>query len=153
MNIDEKYLGFVKAVCLSDKKGCRKKQAESGTLVENAGFAGDAHADGSTHRQVSLLAIESIDKMRKMGLDVNPGDFAENLTTEGIDLLSLAIGERIGIGSSAVIEVTQHGKECHAPCAIYRQAGTCIMPSEGIFARVVRGGSVKNGDVIEKYSR
>lgn len=150
MDIDEKNIGVVKAVCLSDKKGCRKKDKASGNLVENLGFQGDAHSDGSTHRQVSLLAIESIEKMRGLGLDVNPGDFAENITTEGVDLLSLAIGERIGIGRSAVLEVTQHGKECHAPCAIYRQAGTCIMPSEGIFARVLKGGIVQNGDGIQR---
>jgi MOSC domain-containing protein YiiM len=97
---------------------------------------------------VSLLAIESIDKMRAMGLKVGPGSFAENLTTEGIDLLSLPIGTRISIGKDIVLEVTQIGKECHTPCAIYRQAGTCVMPTEGIFGKVIRGGIVKTSDEI-----
>jgi MOSC domain-containing protein YiiM len=116
--------------------------------VVDGGLVGDAHADCCTHRQVSLLAIESIDKMRAMGLKVGPGSFAENLTTEGINLVSLPIGTRISIGKDIVLEITQIGKECHTPCAIYRQAGTCVMPTEGIFGKVIRGGTVKTGDEI-----
>jgi MOSC domain-containing protein YiiM len=94
--------------------------------------------------------MESIRKMQAMGLDVGPGDFAENLTTEGVDLLALPIGSKIGIGSSVVLEISQHGKECHTPCAIYHQAGTCVMPTEGIFGRVITGGMVKVGDTIAR---
>jgi MOSC domain-containing protein YiiM len=98
---------------------------------------------------VSLLAVESIDKMRALGLDVNPGDFAENLTTEEIDLISLPVGSRISVGKQIVLEITQIGKECHTGCAIYRQVGKCIMPEEGVFARVIRGGPVRTGDQIK----
>jgi len=97
---------------------------------------------------VSLLAIESINKMRALGLKVGPGSFAENLTTEGIDLVSLQIGTKLSIGKELVLEVTQIGKECHTKCAIYRQAGTCVMPTEGIFGRVIHSGTVKTGDEI-----
>jgi len=137
------------AVCTSKSKGTRKKAIGEGILGENYGLVGDAHADCCTHRQVSLLARESIDKMRARGLTVGPGDFAENLTTEGIDLVSLPPGTRISIGEEVILEVTQIGKECHTPCAIYRQAGECVMPTEGIFARVVRGGVVKTEDPIQ----
>ncbi|MHB1414133.1 MAG: MOSC domain-containing protein [Chloroflexota bacterium] len=138
--------GRVVAVCTSAKKGVRKKNiGESELLVEN-GLAGDAHA-GNWHRQVSLLAMESIEKMRAKGLKVGPGDFAENLTTEGIDLISLPIGTRVRVGE-AQLEVTQLGKECHNRCAIYYQAGDCVMPREGIFGRVLAGGRVKVGDEI-----
>jgi MOSC domain-containing protein YiiM len=135
------------AVCKSEKKGTRKKVVVKCEVVDG-GLIGDAHADCCTHRQVSLLAMESIDKMRALGLKVGPGSFAENLTTEGIDLVSLPIGTRISIGDAVVLEVTQIGKECHTPCAIYRQAGTCVMPTEGIFGKVIRGGTVKTGDEI-----
>ena len=97
---------------------------------------------------MSLLAIESINKMRSLGFDVGPGDFAENLTTEGIDLISLPVGTRLSIGKESVIELSQIGKECHIGCAIYRQIGKCIMPKEGIFAKVIRGGSVETRDAI-----
>jgi MOSC domain-containing protein YiiM len=137
------------AVCKSDKKGTKKKDVGEGLLKTNFGLVGDAHADCCTHRQVSLLAVESIDKMRALGLDVNPGDFAENLTTEGIDLVSLPVGTRIAVGKQIVLEITQIGKECHAGCAIYRQVGKCIMPEEGVFARVIRGGPVRAGDQIK----
>lgn len=135
------------AVCTSEKKGTRKKVVGKCEVVDG-GLTGDAHADCATHRQVSLLAIESIDKMRAMGLKVGPGSFAENLTTEGIELVTLPIGTRLSIGKDVVLEVSQIGKECHTPCAIYRQAGTCVMPTEGIFGKVIRGGTVKNGDTI-----
>jgi len=135
------------AVCKSKKKGTRKEPVAKGVLKEDYGLVGDAHADCCTHRQVSLLATESIDKMRRSGFDVGPGDFAENLTTEGIDLLSLPVGTRISIGE-IVLEITQIGKDCHTGCAIYRQIGKCIMPKEGVFTRVIKGGLVNVGDTI-----
>jgi len=141
-------VGIIKAVCTSSKKGTRKKNIGEGLLIQEYGLQGDAHA-GPWHRQVSLLAIESIDKMRALGLNVGPGDFAENITTEGIDLVNLPIGTRLKIGEEAVGEVTQIGKECHTRCAIYYQAGDCVMPREGIFIRVLTGGMVKVGDIIE----
>ena len=135
------------AVCISVNKGERKTPVESVELRENHGIVGDAHA-GEWHRQVSLLAKESIDKMRGMGLDVDNGDFAENITTEGIDLPALPVGSRMTVGET-LLEVTQIGKECHTRCAIYHQAGDCVMPKEGIFAKVLRGGMVRPGDAIE----
>ncbi len=135
------------AVCISKNKGERKTPVESVELRENHGIVGDAHA-GEWHRQVSLLAKESIDKMRKLGLDVDCGDFAENITTEGIDLPGLPIGTRLTMGET-LLEVTQIGKECHTRCAIYHQAGDCVMPKEGIFVRVITGGVVRPGDAIE----
>ena len=140
--------GTVVGVCISSKKSVRKKNIGSGVLIENYGLEGDAHGDAETHRQVSLLAIESIKKMQDMGAKVGIGDFAENLATEGINLLSLPIGAQIKVGMEAILEITQHGKVCHTPCAIYYQAGMCIMPQEGIFARVLHGGPIKTGDEI-----
>ena len=136
------------AVCKSEEKGTRKEAVAEGLFKEGFGLVGDAHADSSTHRQVSLLAVESIDKMRGLGFDVGPGDFAENLITEGLEVASLPVGTRISIGKDILLEVTQIGKECHSGCAIYRQIGKCIMPKEGVFARVLRGGSVRVGDQI-----
>jgi len=138
----------VVAVCKSRKKGTRKEAVAEGFLKEDHGLVDDAHADCLTHRQVSLLAIESINKMRSLGFDLKPGDFAENITTEGIDLTPLPIGTRISIGDEVALEMTQIGKECHTACAIRRQVGKCIMPEEGIFARVIRGGPVRAGDTI-----
>ncbi len=137
------------AVCTSQKKGTKKKEVEEALLQVNFGIVGDAHADGGTHRQVSLLATESIDKMRKLGLEVKPGDFAENLTTEDIELVSLPIGSRMAIGDQIILEITQIGKECHNQCAIYQQVGKCVMPEEGVFARVIKGGAVSAGDTIK----
>ena len=117
-------------------------------LKADWGIVGDAHA-GHWHRQVSLLAMESIEKMRQRGLNVGPGRFAENLTTQGLDLLSLPIGSRVQVGEEVVLEITQHGKVCHDRCAIYEMAGDCVMPREGVFAKVIRGGQVKAGDRIE----
>ncbi|MFC1939619.1 MOSC domain-containing protein [Chloroflexota bacterium] len=134
------------AVCRSKKKGTRKLDIKEGYLHQNYGLTDDAHADCCTHRQVSLMAIESINKMRGLGLDVGPGDFAENLTTEGIDLVSLPVGTEMSIGDEVILEVTQIGKECHTRCAIYRQVGQCIMPEEGVFTMVTRGGLVRTGD-------
>jgi MOSC domain-containing protein YiiM len=136
----------VVAVCISENKGERKKPVERVVLRENHGIEGDAHA-GEWHRQISLLATESIAKMRAMGLDVDSGDFAENITTEGIELPSLPIGTRLAVGDT-LLEVTQIGKECHTRCAIFHQAGDCVMPKEGIFAKVLRGGTVAPGDAV-----
>jgi MOSC domain-containing protein YiiM len=135
------------AVCISEKKGERKTPVAAVELRENHGIAGDAHA-GDWHRQVSLLASESIDKMRALGLDVDSGDFAENITTSGIDLVCLPVGSRLQVGET-LLEVTQIGKECHSRCAIFYQAGDCVMPKEGIFARVIGGGTLRPGDGIE----
>ncbi|TET17499.1 MAG: MOSC domain-containing protein [Dehalococcoidia bacterium] len=141
------------AVCKSKKKGTKKKPVAKGVLKDDYGLVGDAHADCCTHRQVSLLATESINKMRGLGFDVGPGDFAENLTTEGIELVSLPVGTHIRIEEEIVLELTQIGKECHIGCAIYRQIGKCIMPKEGVFAKVIRGGLVKVGDTIRVLER
>ncbi len=142
-------MGRIIAVCTSDKKGTKKQDVKEGLLKKDFGLVGDAHADFYTQRQVSLLALESIEKMRAFGLDVGPGDFAENLTTEGIDLMSLPVGTHISVGERVVLEITQIGKECHTKCDIYRQVGRCVMPDEGVFARVIRGGRVKVGDTIQ----
>ncbi|MBW4055929.1 MAG: MOSC domain-containing protein [Proteobacteria bacterium] len=136
----------VVAVCVSENKGERKKPVEVVELRVDHGIVGDAHA-GDWHRQVSLLAQESIDKMRAMGLDVTAGDFAENITTSGIDLVSLPIGSRLKIGET-LLEVTQIGKECHTRCAIFYQAGDCVMPKEGIFVKVMVPGVIRAGDAI-----
>lgn len=143
----------VVAVCSSEKKGTRKATIPEGTLKEEYGLVDDAHADSDSHRQVSLLAIESIDTMRKMGYDVAPGDFAENLTTEGIELFSLPIGTRLHVGNEVILDITQIGKECHAGCAIFKQTGKCIMPKEGVFARVIKGGTVKAGEEIQMVEK
>ncbi|MBF0458223.1 MAG: MOSC domain-containing protein [Nitrospirae bacterium] len=141
-------MGKIISVNTSKKKGERKSPVKSAMLIKDFGIDGDAHASGQWHRQVSLLAVESIKKMQDAGLDVNCGDFAENITTEGITLPTLPIGARMSVGASVEIEVTQIGKECHNRCAIYYQAGDCVMPSEGIFVRVIEGGEVKPGDKI-----
>jgi MOSC domain-containing protein YiiM len=135
------------SVCVSRNKGEKKTPVAQVELRPGHGIVGDAHA-GSWHRQVSLLAIESIRKMQDMGLDVGAGDFAENLTTEGVELVSLPLGAGVKIGET-LLEITQIGKECHSRCAIYDQAGDCVMPKEGVFARVVKGGKVQAGDRIE----
>lgn len=140
--------GKIVAVCTSPEKGGRKKDVGQGVLVEDFGLQGDGHG-GDGHRQISLLAMESIAKMLAKGLDVGPGDFAENFTTEGLDLCNLPIGSRLRIGGEALLEITQIGKVCHERCQIYYQAGDCVMPREGVFARVLQGGPVANGDVIE----
>ncbi|GFO63392.1 MOSC domain-containing protein [Geomonas paludis] len=139
-------IGKVIAVNISKNKGERKTPVPEVTLREEHGIVGDGHA-GDWHRQVSLLAQESIAKMQALGLDVKEGDFAENITTEGVDLVSLPIGAKIELGET-LLEVTQIGKECHTRCAIYYQAGDCVMPKEGIFARVLKGGVVRPGDRV-----
>jgi MOSC domain-containing protein YiiM len=140
--------GKVIAVCTSLNKGERKKNVGQCLLLKECGLEGDAHA-GDWHRQVSLLAQESIDKMRAAGLDVGPGDFAENLTTSGLELFTLPIGSLLRLQSGAELEVTQIGKECHTRCSIYYQAGDCVMPKEGIFARVLVEGLVSCDDRLE----
>ena len=140
-------LGRIVAVCVSEKKGVAKHDVGQAEARVDWGLVGDAHA-ADWHRQVSLLALESIGKMRALGLNVHPGSFAENLTTEGIDLLSLPVGSHIRVGGRVVLEITQHGKTCHDRCAIYSAAGDCVMPREGVFARVVEGGIVRVGDSV-----
>jgi MOSC domain-containing protein YiiM len=139
----------VKIVSLatSKKKGTRKTCVAEANLIEGHGIEGDAHA-GAWHRQVSFLANESIEKARQNGLKVGFGDFAENIATEGIDWMAMSVGTRLKLGDSALVEITQIGKECHQKCAIYYQAGDCIMPREGIFARVLVGGAIRCGDPI-----
>ncbi|MGD0281016.1 MAG: MOSC domain-containing protein [Dissulfurispiraceae bacterium] len=141
--------GRIVSINISDKKGERKKPVDEVTIGENFGIEGDAHASSEWHRQVSLLALESIQKMQATGLKVQPGDFAENITTEGLDLPALPVGTRMRIGSDVIGEVSQIGKECQTPCAIFYQAGDCVMPKEGIFIRILRGGVVRKGDSIE----
>ena len=140
------------AVSISDRKGIPKKNIPQGLLIKEFGVEGDAHG-GPWHRQVSLLALESIKKMQDLGLSVRPGSFAENLTTEGLDLPGLPIGTCLQLGPEALVEVTQIGKECHDRCAIYRLAGDCVMPREGIFVRILKGGPVKPGDPITILQR
>ena len=140
--------GRVLAVNIADKKGRKKTNVGCGLLIADFGLQNDAHG-GMETRQVSLLATESIDKMRDKGLDVTYGDFAENLTTEGIDLPSLPIGTRLHVGTDILMEVTQIGKVCHDRCHIFYTFGDCVMPREGIFAKVLKGGEVKVGDLIE----
>ncbi|TAN60166.1 MOSC domain-containing protein [bacterium] len=140
--------GVIKAISVSGKKGVRKNNVDSAELKDDFGIIGDAHA-GTKNRQVSLLAIESIQKMQAKGLKVGPGDFAENITTQGVDLLGLKLGDKLKIGTTVLLEVTQIGKECHTRCNIYYQAGDCVMPKEGIFVKVLKGGHIKVGDEIE----
>ena len=141
------HKGTVLAVCTSERKGIRKRNVERAELRPDWGIVGDAHA-ANWHRQVSLLAWESIEKMRALGLKVNVGSFAENITTQGLRLVNLPVGTRLRLGG-ALVEVTQIGKVCHDRCAIYYQAGDCVMPREGIFVKVHEGGVVQAGDEIE----
>lgn len=139
----------VKAVCLSEEKGTTKKVIEKGDLIENYGLKGDAHA-GKWHRQLSLLDNSSIDKMRGQGYELKFGDFAENITTEGIEnLFELPVGQKIKINGEILLEITQIGKKCHHDCEIMQTIGDCVMPREGIFARVIKGGEIKAGDNIK----
>ena len=141
------FKGKILSVNIADRKGQKKTNVGCGRLIENEGMETDAHAGSG--RQVSLLARESIEKIRAKGLDVQYGDFAENLTTEGIDLPALPVGARLKIGDRVLLEVTQIGKVCHDRCHIFFAVGDCVMPREGIFARVITGGSVAAGDPIE----
>jgi len=142
-----KNSGIVLSVNISNKKGEKKIPIDTGVITDN-GLEGDAHA-GNWHRQISLLAEESIDKMKGKGLDIHFGDFAENITTRGVDLLTLPLGQRIGIGENVVLEVTQIGKICHSGCEIQKIVGDCVMPKEGIFTKVISGGEIKAGDIVK----
>lgn len=144
--------GKILAVCRSEKKGTVKSEIGEGLLVENFGLKDDAHA-GKWHRQISLLGVESIDKMQSKGFKIKYGDFAENLTIEGIVLHQLPLGTKLKVGENVLLEVTQIGKECHHDCEIRKKIGDCVMPREGIFARVLKGGKVKVGDDIEVLTR
>jgi MOSC domain-containing protein YiiM len=136
----------VVSLAISKKKGTRKKATDQVRVIQDHGIEGDAHA-GDWHRQVSLLSAESIDASRKTGLDVDFGDYAENIATTGVDWKTLPLGTQVKIGA-VILEITQIGKECHSKCAIFYQAGDCIMPKEGVFARVRKGGSIRCGDEI-----
>ena len=137
----------VLAVCTRARKGEKKRPVGAITLTIDHGIVGDAHA-GNWHRQVSLLANESVDKMRGKGLTLEAGDFAENILTEGVELKTLPVGTYLRVGE-ALLEITQIGKECHSDCAIKQKVGVCVMPAEGVFAVVREEGTVKAGDTIE----
>ncbi len=141
-------MGNVLAVCISEERGTQKKSVDVIQCVPGVGIPDDAHR-GEWHRQVSLLANESANLMRAKGLEIGPGDFAENVLTEGIDLVNLPVGTRLQVGSAVILKVTQIGKECHHGCAIYQAAGECVMPTQGIFCTVIAEGSIRVGDSIE----
>ena len=140
--------GRIRAISVSKERGTRKVNVPKAELQADFGIIGDAHA-GDWHRQVSLLGAESIDKMAAKGAKVSPGDFAENITTEGIDLGTLKVGSKLRLGIDVELEITEFGKKCHGRCKIFEQIGDCIMPREGVFARVTQGGTINVGDVIE----
>ncbi len=142
-------MGYIEAICISKKKGIVKEEISEAVFVENHGIEGDAHA-GNWHRQVSLLAVEDINQMKKILPDLQNGAFAENIITYGLSFDSPKIGDRYRIGDSVLLEVTQIGKKCHAACAIGVATGDCIMPKKGVFARVLCGGNVRRGDEIDK---
>ncbi|HDL17763.1 MAG TPA: MOSC domain-containing protein [Bacteroidetes bacterium] len=144
-------MGTIENICVSRRKGTVKKSVEKAEIKSNWGIVGDAHA-GNWHRQVSLLAGESIDRMKNILPALTPGAFAENIVTRGFYLHRLKIGDHLLLAGSALLKVTQIGKECHKACAIKTQTGDCIMPKKGIFARVLQGGSIKIGDSIELVS-
>jgi len=144
--------GRIKAISVSERKGTRKINVPQAQLRADFGIIGDAHS-GSRHRQVSLLPVESINKAAAKGVKVSPGDFAENITTEGIDLFALSVGSKVRLGQSVELEITQFGKKCHDKCEIFKQVGDCIMPREGVFAKVIKAGSVSVGDVIEAIDK
>ena len=146
--MNKKMKGKILAVCQSEKKGTVKSEIGEGLLIENFGLKDDAHA-GKWHRQISLLGVESIDKMQSKGFKIKYGDFAENLTIEGIVLHQLPLGTKLKVGENVLLEVTQIGKECHSDCEVRKKIGDCVMPREGIFARVLKGGKAKVGDDIE----
>lgn len=137
-------MGKVLAVCTSPAKGTPKQNVQEGNFIQDFGIEGDAHA-GKWHRQVSLLSYNKIEEFRKRGAEVEDGAFGENLVVEGIDFRALPVGTRLGC-SDVVLEITQIGKECHHGCQIFQKMGDCIMPREGVFARVIRGGTIRTGD-------
>lgn len=140
-------MGIVKAVCISEKKGTEKVNVHEAELIENFGLKGDAHA-GNWHRQVSLLSYEQIEEFRRRGADVAFGAFGENLVVEGFDFKALPVGTKFGC-NEVILEMTQIGKECHHGCRIFQTMGDCIMPREGVFAIVIRGGKISEGDRME----
>ena len=140
--------GEVVGVCVSDRKGIKKTPVGEVEIKENYGIKGDSHASSEYHRQVCFLAEESIGKMRDQGYDVGPGSFAENITTKGLDLLAIPVGAKVRVGE-ALVEITQKGKECHDGCAVYKEIGACIARTEAIFGRVLKGGRIRPGDMIE----
>jgi MOSC domain-containing protein YiiM len=138
----------IEAICISAKKGIAKKSVTQAEFQAGFGIAGDAHG-GDWHRQVSLLAGESIDRVKKVLPALKDGAFAENIVTRGIDLTAVKVGDRLRLGEEVVLEITQIGKQCHNDgCAIKKATGDCIMPREGLFAKVVQGGEAKAGDAI-----
>jgi MOSC domain-containing protein YiiM len=144
--------GKIVAVSISDRKGEKKHNIDQARLIPDHGLDQDAHA-GDWHRQVSLLDMQSIARIREKGLDVDPGNFAENITTDGIRLWELPIGTHLQLGAEVLVEVTQIGKECHNRCAIFHQVGDCVMPREGIFAKVLQEGTIRPGDIITVLDR
>ena len=141
--------GTILAISISEKKGQKKHNIESAELRVEHGMVGDAHA-GNWHRQISLLGIKSIELMKAKGADVKPGDFAENITVEGIVLYDLPVGTKLQLGDQVILEVTQIGKECHSGCEIQQQVGSCIMPTQGIFAKVLQNGTIRVGDTVQE---
>jgi len=142
-------MGTISAICVSERKGERKRPVPTAQLLENSGIVGDAHA-GSWHRQVSILAVDDVDEVRRNGLpELKAGDFAENLLIAGLDLGGLGLGSRLKLGAGAEATITQIGKTCHNTCIIRKQTGDCIMPRLGLFARVVRSGRIADGDQVE----
>ncbi len=142
-------MATVEAICISKKKGIVKKAVDMATFKTNWGIANDAHG-GKWHRQVSLLAGESIDRVKEKLPGLSDGAFAENIITRGMDLAAIQVGDRLQVGDTVILEITQIGKKCHNDgCAIKKATGDCIMPKEGLFAKVVHGGKVKNGDFLQ----
>jgi MOSC domain-containing protein YiiM len=141
-------MGYIEAIAISRKKGVRKKEILSATLIKDWGIEGDAHA-GKWHRQVSLLAGESIDNVKTKIPDLPIGAFAENIITRGIDFMSIKVGDRLKLAGQVILEITQIGKECHNSCAIKKITGDCIMPREGIFSKVISGGIIQAGDEVD----
>ena len=139
-------MGEIKAICISEKRGTQKKEISQAQIITDWGIEGDAHA-GKWHRQISLLSMEKIEDFKRKGAEVDFGAFGENLIVEGYDLRLLPVGTRFQIGN-VVLELTQIGKECHSHCEIYKKMGDCIMPREGVFTKVIHGGSIKKGDQI-----
>ncbi|MCF8084950.1 MAG: MOSC domain-containing protein [Deltaproteobacteria bacterium] len=152
MPSDPAHESRIASIAISKRKGTPKETVAQASLLIDHGIEGDAHA-GPWHRQVSFLAAESIDGVREIGLDVDFGSFAENIATTGIDWETIHLGTRIALGDTAMVEITQKGKECHNRCAIYYLAGDCIMPREGVFGKVIKGGTIQCGDPIHIIER
>ena len=141
--------GTIVAVCRSERTGIPKEPCGEGIFIEDFGMESDAHAERGINRQVSLLSETSIAKMQGHGIDLKPGDFAENLTIGGMEVFTLPVGTRLKVGGEVILEISQIGKACHKGCAIYQAVGACVMPKEGVFARVIKNGMIRTGDDIE----